>query len=197
LAVLFQDWTRLLVLLATAVIAYPVLIVVLRAAGKRTLSKLNVFDFIVTVALGSTLATVILSREIPLVEGVIALVLLVGLQYLVAKLSRRWPRLRRMVKSVPTVLLYEGVVREDALTRERLTRKELAQVVRQHGHASFSDVACVVLETDGTFSVLTQLGDKSALIDVRGARVEREPDDIVGRSDGRDGPAQEDSKRTR
>jgi uncharacterized membrane protein YcaP (DUF421 family) len=196
MAVLFQDWTRLLVLIATAVIAYLVLIAVLRAAGKRTLSKLNVFDFIVTVALGSTLATVILSREIPLVEGVTALVLLVGLQYLVAKLSRRWTRLRRMVKSVPTVLLYEGVVCEDALTRERLTRKELAQVARQHGYASFSDVACVVLETDGTFSVLTRLGDKSALGDVRGARVEAEPDDIADRDDGREPPDQGDSKRT-
>jgi uncharacterized membrane protein YcaP (DUF421 family) len=49
-------------------------------SGKRTLSKLDAFDLIVTVALGSTLATVLLSRDVALAEGIVAFALLVGLQ---------------------------------------------------------------------------------------------------------------------
>ncbi len=60
------------------------LIVMLRISGKRTLSKMNAFDFVVTVALGSTLATVFLSKDVVLAEGLLELALLIGLQWIVA-----------------------------------------------------------------------------------------------------------------
>jgi beta-lactamase regulating signal transducer with metallopeptidase domain len=77
-------WRTLLVGLC----AYVLLILVLRTTGKRTLSKMNAFDLIVTVALGSTLATVILSKDVALAEGVTAFVMLAGAQ-LPSRGSRR------------------------------------------------------------------------------------------------------------
>ncbi|MFC7550478.1 hypothetical protein [Plantactinospora sp. GCM10030261] len=93
----------LLRLLVVAVLVYPALVVILRVSGKRTLSKLNAFDLVVTVALGSTLATILLSRDVSLAEGALALALLVGLQYLVAVLAVRWPPSQRLLKSQPTL----------------------------------------------------------------------------------------------
>ena len=69
--------------------SYLSLLVLLRVSGKRTLAKLNAFDFVVIVALGSTLSSVLLSSDVALAEGVTAMVLLVGLQFLVAWLSVR------------------------------------------------------------------------------------------------------------
>lgn len=86
---LFQRWSDLGQVLATSLLVYPTLVLVLRVSGKRTLAKMNAFDLVVTVALGSTLATILLSADVSLAEGLLALVLLVGLQLAVAWVSVR------------------------------------------------------------------------------------------------------------
>jgi len=82
---LFDDFEGVLRTLLVGVVAYVALVVVLRSSGKRTLSKMNAFDLVVTVALGSTLATVLLSRDTPLAEGVVAILVLAGMQRLITE----------------------------------------------------------------------------------------------------------------
>jgi uncharacterized membrane protein YcaP (DUF421 family) len=176
--VVFETWGRLAALGLALVLAYVWFVGVLRISGKRTLSKLNAFDFIVTIALGSTLATVILSREIPMVEGMVALVGLVLLQYAVARATRRWSSFDRLVKDQPTALVVDGEIRQDAMARCRVRRDEVAAELRKKGIGSFQQVDVVVLETDGTFSVLEDAEDGSALDGVEG---------IAGGSDRRRG----------
>lgn len=121
--------------LVVAVLVYPALVIILRVSGKRTLSKLNAFDLVVTVALGSTLATILLSRDVSLVEGLLALALLVALQYVVALLAVRWPPARRLFKARPTMLLRDGHLRGQALRSARITEGEIRQAavaVRRH-----------------------------------------------------------------
>jgi uncharacterized membrane protein YcaP (DUF421 family) len=72
----FDSWFGLLRVVVVGTLAYVALVVLLRASGKRTLAKLNAFDLIVTVALGSTLATVLLSKSVALLEGLVAFILL-------------------------------------------------------------------------------------------------------------------------
>ena len=84
---LFDSWAGLGRVLLVGTLAYVALVLLLRISGKRTLSKLNAFDLVVTVALGSTLATVLLSKSVALAEGVLALGLLILLQYVIAWLS--------------------------------------------------------------------------------------------------------------
>jgi len=78
---LFDAWAGLGHILLVGPLAYAALMVLLRVSGKRTLTKLNAFDLVITVALGSTLATVVLSKDVALAEGVLAQGLLAGLQY--------------------------------------------------------------------------------------------------------------------
>ena len=78
----FQGWTGLWLVVGT--LAYIALVLLLRISGKRTLAKFNAFDFVVTVALGSTLATILLNNSIALAEGILALALLIGLQYVIS-----------------------------------------------------------------------------------------------------------------
>jgi hypothetical protein len=85
----FESWDGPLRVAAVGTFAYLALLCVLRVSGKRTLGKFNAFDFVVTVALGSTLSTVLVDRSVPLAEGVTALALLVALQFAVAWLSVR------------------------------------------------------------------------------------------------------------
>ncbi|MDQ3601244.1 MAG: DUF421 domain-containing protein, partial [Actinomycetota bacterium] len=70
----FDTWTDLGRVLIVGPLAYAALVAVLRISGARSLSKLNAFDLVVTVALGSTLATVLLNGSVSLAEGVLGLV---------------------------------------------------------------------------------------------------------------------------
>lgn len=166
----FDTWAEIMRIVLVGAAAYAALVVCLRISGKRTLAQLNVFDFVVTVALGSTLATVFLNTDVSWAEGVTAFALLAGLQLLVAWLSTRWPRVRGLFTSQPALLLAHGEIRYDALHRNRLTASELRQAVRMQGTGDLSQVEAVVLETNGKLSVITssKYGDGTALKDIRG-----------------------------
>jgi uncharacterized membrane protein YcaP (DUF421 family) len=141
----------------------------LRFSGKRTLSKWNAFDLVVTVAFGSTLATALLSKDTTLVQGVLAFGLLVGLQWSITWLSVRSVTVERWVKAQPRLLLFRGQLQQEALQQERVTASELRAALREQGITALEDVEAIVLETDGSFSVLKQRGSSaSALADVQG-----------------------------
>jgi len=158
----FDSWSDLFRVVVVGSLAYVALVAFLRATGKRTLSKLNAFDLVVTVALGSTLATVLLNADVSLAEGVLAFALLIGLQYGITWLSVRSERFQGMIKAEPTLLLYRGRYLRDAMRRQRVTTEEILSVLRTEGVTRVEDAGAIVLETDGSFSVLSDLGTETA-----------------------------------
>jgi uncharacterized membrane protein YcaP (DUF421 family) len=167
----FDSWSDIARVLAVGTAAYATVVVVLRLTGKRTLSKLNAFDLIVSVALGSTLATILLSSDVSWAEGATALALLAGLQFAVAWTTTRLPRGRSVVTARPTLLLDDGRLLHDALREQRVTEDEIRQAVRATGSGDLGSIAAVVLESDGSLSVVpaAKAGDRSALDGVRRA----------------------------
>lgn len=153
---------------ATAV-AYAVVLLVLRTSGKRTLAKLNAFDLVITVALGSVLASGITSGEIPLLTTATALAGLALLQWAVARGSTRARWVRKAVRGAPALLVRDGELLRAAMDANRITEGEVMQVLRQAGRDGPAGVAAVVLETDGSLSVIADVGgDPRALRDVPG-----------------------------
>lgn len=137
-------------------LAYLTLVVMLRITGKRTLSKLNAFDLVVTVALGSTLATILLSKDVPLIEGITAFFTLIILQFAVTWSSVRSKHIRNLVKAEPKLLYCGGDYLENAMREERVTRDEVKAAVRQQGFADLGAINTVILETDGSMSVIPE-----------------------------------------
>ncbi|MGI9055255.1 MAG: DUF421 domain-containing protein [Pyrinomonadaceae bacterium] len=164
----FNDWYGLERILIVGFLAYVALIICLRISGKRTLAKWNAFDFVVTIALGSILATQILSRNTPLVEGILAFSFLIVLQFLITKISVYSKFIRDTVKAEPTLLLRKGKFIDKELKRQRVTESEIRAAVRSQGFAALEDAEAVVLETDGSFSVIkkSETESFSALQDV-------------------------------
>ncbi len=166
----FSGWESLFRTLVIGVLAYVALVVLLRVSGNRTLSKMNAFDLIVTVALGSTLATVLLNKNVALAEGTLAFALLIGLQFVVTWTSVRVQWVRRLVTGDPSMLLYRGDFVSGSLRSARVTRDEVRAAIRSAGLCKLEDVEAVVLETDGSFNVIKRTDDTCAAIlsDVRG-----------------------------
>jgi uncharacterized membrane protein YcaP (DUF421 family) len=170
LSMFFQNWGGLFRTILVGLLAYGALVALLRFSGKRTLSKMNAFDLVVTVALGSTLATILLSEDVALAEGVVAFSVLIGMQFAIAWLSVRSRRVSRLVKSEPRVLVLRGLLLANSLREERVVEEEVLAALRQQGIASLAGVEAVILETDGSFSVVhrTEGGDVRALHNVSG-----------------------------
>lgn len=151
---LFSGWQSLFRTLVVGMLAYVTLVVFLRLSGKRTLSKMNAFDLVVTVALGSTLATVLLSKDVALADGALAFALLIGLQFAVSWSSVRARWVRRLVTGEPLMLLHRGDFLAGALRQARVTPDEVRAAVRAAGLPALGEAEAVVLETDGSFSVI-------------------------------------------
>lgn len=161
----FSGWSTLFRTLVIGVLAYINLIVLLRISGRRTLSKMNAFDLIVTVALGSTFATILLNKSVSLAQGTLALALLVGLQFLVTWTSVRVGWVRKLVTGEPALLYYRGQMLSAAMRKARVTAEEVRAAVRSSGITALDDVEAVVLETDGSFSVVkTGAGDSRSTL---------------------------------
>ena len=152
---LFSSWADLARILVVGPLAYGLLVIFLRVSGKRTLTKLNAFDLIITVALGSTLATILLSKSVSLAEGLLALGVLIALQFVMTWIAVRRPWFSHLIKSEPTLLVRNGHFLEQALRAQRVTREEVLAAVRGSGTADLAQATAVVLETDGSISVLT------------------------------------------
>jgi uncharacterized membrane protein YcaP (DUF421 family) len=155
---LFESWYGIGRVIVIGGLAYISLVILLRVSGKRTLTKMNAFDLVVTVALGSTLATIVLSKDVALAEGITAFVLLISLQFAVTWLSVRSSAVRRLIKSDPTLLFYRGQMLQDALRSQRVTEEEVRAAVRAGSQSDLDSVEAVILETDGSFSVLDGAG---------------------------------------
>lgn len=150
----FDDLQGLARVILVGVPAYAALIILLRISGKRTLSKMNAFDLVVTVALGSTLASILTTSSVAFVEGVLAFALLIALQFIVAWASSRWAPVNRLVKAEPSMLFYRGEYLSAAMRRERVTRDDVLSAIRSAGIVALADVEAVVMDATGDLAVL-------------------------------------------
>lgn len=167
--IFFDGWASVLRALVLAATAYTGLLVMLRALGKRAVAKMNIFDFIFVVAMGSTLASTILGSGNTLAEGLTALAGLLAVHYVFTLLALKSRRMEEIINGEPALLARDGRLLRDAMKRERITEEEVLASIRAHGVGSVEDVVAVVLETDGTFSVIPRRedGTRSSLSDVK------------------------------
>ncbi|PDP84521.1 hypothetical protein CQJ94_28050 [Glycomyces fuscus] len=161
---------RLLLILASTVGIFAAVITYTRIAGLRSFSKMSSFDFAMTVAVGSLVATVAVA-QVSLVEGMAALAVLYLLQVAIA-LLRRFAPFKQAVDNTPLLLVSDGTMLRDNMRRSRITEDDLRSKLRAANVTSLGSVRAVVLETTGDLSVLHGPGeaDPALFEDVRDAR---------------------------
>ena len=133
---------------------YAAVIVATRIAGLRSFAKMSSFDFAMTVAVGTLIASTAIARDPPLLQGLVALAMLYLLQFTVARLRLRFERFASWIDNTPVLLVENGRVIDDNLRRERITHEELRSAVRAAQLSSMSQVAAAVMETTGDISII-------------------------------------------
>ena len=132
---------------------YISIIIYTRIFGKRSFSKMSSFDFAMTVAVGSMLASTVLSDSVTLPEGMIGLFFIYLFQ-LVAAYLRRWDFFREAIDNSPLLLMDGKDILHDNLAKARVTVTDLRSKLREANIVELEDVKAVVFETTGNIVVI-------------------------------------------
>ncbi len=144
------SWVEIFI---TSLGIYLAVIIFTRIAGKRSFSKLSGFDFAMTVAIGSIIATTALSASVSLLQGVIGLLSVYVLQ-ISAALLRRFKVFQNILDNTPLLLMDGEKILDHNLRKARVTESDLRSKLRESNVIKISQVKAVVFETTGTISVL-------------------------------------------
>jgi uncharacterized membrane protein YcaP (DUF421 family) len=155
--IFFDTWQSLVRTFTITILAYASIVILLRFSGKRTLTKMNAFDFIVTVALGSSLAAVALNKNVALADGAIVFFLFIFLQYAITWLSVRIKAVKKIITGQPVLLLYKGELIDHVRKKERITMEEIYVAVRAKGFSELKEIDVIVLETTGDFTIIPKI----------------------------------------
>jgi uncharacterized membrane protein YcaP (DUF421 family) len=161
----FDGWPRLWHIAASTGLLFAGLLILLRIGGKRTLARFTVFDWVVSVAFGSTMASAITSSSVSVADGLVAFASLVLLQTVVALISLFVPGGRSVITGDPTLLAYRGRLLHSRMKRQRVTEPELRQALRQQGFHNLDQVEAIVLETTGDITVLGAGDDETTVLE--------------------------------
>ncbi|WP_395092517.1 DUF421 domain-containing protein [Vaginella massiliensis] len=149
----YNNLESLLHVFICAIVSYFTLFIFIRISGNRTLAKLNAFDTVVAVTLGSTLSSMILKKN-NIVDGTVALSTIILLQFVLASLARKSKKIEKIINSEPTLLFYNGVFLQDAMRKEYITEKEIYAVIRKYRLEDLAHVKAVIMELNGTLTVV-------------------------------------------
>ena len=149
---LSTSWTGVWLVVVSTVAIFGSVIVFTRIGGLRSFSKMSAFDFASTVAIGSLMATVAVTRT-SLLNGVVGLATLYAMQIAVA-VARRQTQFERLVDNNPVLLMSGQQVLEDNLRRTNVTKDDVWAKLREANVTRYDQILAVVLETTGDISVL-------------------------------------------
>ncbi len=136
------------------VVLYFVLMLGIRALGKRQIGELEPIELVLTLLISDLASVPMQDFGIPLLNGVVPILTLLSISMLLSYFSMRSIRFHRLICGNPTTLIENGAIRESALRRNRFTLDELLDELRAQGVTDLATVKYAVLETNGRLSVL-------------------------------------------
>ncbi len=153
------SWKSVGLISLSALGIYLAVILLTRICGKRSFSKMSSFDFAMTVAVGSIIATTILSSSVRLIDGLVGLIAVYALQIIVA-FARRNKYVTKIVDNSPLLLMDGDKIIASNLRKARVSEGDLRSKLREANVTKLSQIKAVVFETTGDISVLHKDNDE-------------------------------------
>lgn len=152
----FLGWVAvdMVELIYRTIIIYFMVLLVIRAMGKRELGQFSAFDFVVAIIIAEIAAIPLQSPEIPIWHSVVPLVVLVFLEIVFSMAALHWRKLRVFMDGKPQVIIENGRIYKEEMKKARYNLDELLAQLREKGYARPEDVEVAVLETSGKLSVI-------------------------------------------
>ena len=139
-----------------ACIVYFVLLLMIRASGKRTMGQFTPFDMLLVVLLGNAVQNALLGPDTSVGGGLVLALTLIALNWTVGLLSARSARVEAMIEGSPVLLAREGQVFKDVLRKELISRADFDRALREAGCIAIDDIQSAVLETNGHITIVAR-----------------------------------------
>ncbi len=147
----------------STIVIYIAVIVITRVNGLRTFAKMSSFDFAITIAIGSLIASTMLSDKQSVLQGIVGLVLLIALQFIIANIRKRSDTFEKAMTNTPILLMEGEEIFWHNLDKTNVTEADLFAKLREANVTDMCQVLAVVLETTGDISVLHADGPNASL----------------------------------
>jgi uncharacterized membrane protein YcaP (DUF421 family) len=142
------------VIILRTLVVYVFILAGFRIVGKREVGQLAPFDFALILLIANAVQNAMVGPDTSLVGGLAAATVLLAANYLLGRLAANNRKVEKLVRGSPRILVNKGHIDERALHEEGLSHEDLLQALREHGCATISECRLVVLEVDGTISVI-------------------------------------------
>jgi uncharacterized membrane protein YcaP (DUF421 family) len=149
-------------LIVRSIVVYVFMIAILRISGKRQVGQLAPFDLVLLLVLSNAVQNSMNGGDNSLIGGLISATTLIALNYVVGTATFRSKKLAALIEGRPEILIHNGKLYEDVLTRAQLTRHELNAALRQNGCTCVEEVHTAVLENNGQISVTAKVRPNGA-----------------------------------
>ena len=151
---IYTSWSSVLMVILSTVGIYIALIAYTRIAGLRSFSKMSSFDFAITVAFGSVVASTILAKDPPLLQAVVGLGSLYAIQMIVSNLRGSSSMMSAIVDNEPLLLMKGTEIIEENLEKAKVTHDDLRSKLREANVTQMHQIHAVVMEATGDIAVM-------------------------------------------
>jgi uncharacterized membrane protein YcaP (DUF421 family) len=137
-----------------AIVLYAFVVFVMRVIGRRELSSMTPFDLVLLIVLGDAIQQGLTQDDYSITGALLAVATIASLQVFTSYLSFRSEKARKVFEGDPLVIVDHGEIVERNLTRERMTKEEIAEEARQQQIASLDEIEWAILEANGSISFI-------------------------------------------
>ena len=130
------------------------LFLVTKMLGKKQVSQLSLFDYVIGISIGNFAAEMTINLESNEINGILAVVIFGVVAYIVSYLTMKSIHLRRFFMGTPTILIQNGKILEDNLRKVKFDINDMLEEVRGAGYFDLSQVEYAIMEANGNLSVL-------------------------------------------
>lgn len=134
-------------------ILYVVILIIFRVMGKREIGELSLLDLVVFMMIAEMAALGIENNQEPIIKWLVPMLLLVGVQFILAFISLKSKRFRILVDGKPSIIINNGKIDEHEMRNQRYNFDDLLLQLREDGVSDIEDVQYAILETSGKLSI--------------------------------------------
>lgn len=168
------DVNELLNVIFRALISLIVLFLVTKLIGKKQVSQLSLFDYVIGISIGNFAAEMTINLESEEIYGILAVIIFGGIAYLVSILSIKSIKLRRFFMGTPTILIEHGKILQDSFCKVRYDINDMLEQCRIKGYYDISEIEYAIVEANGELSIMPNGSNKSVTIKDMNLKIEKQ-----------------------
>ena len=148
------DFTQLYNVFIRAIISLFVLFTITKIIGKKQVSQMSLFDYVIGISIGNFAAEMTVNLETEEINGIFAVIIFGIIAYIISLLTMRSIKLRRFFSGVPSIIIQKGKINSKNMNKNKIDINDLLEQARSKGYFDISQIDYAVLEVNGEISFL-------------------------------------------